>query len=554
MTGPVHDPVLAGFGAWLARAARLFPALARDRERLERDLDRVRGLGERIEAPLAIVLAGGTGTGKSTLLNALAGAEIAATSEVRPCTREATCYVHSADEIAIPPEIAGARRVAHERPELRHKVVVDAPDFDGTVPENVAALKRALAGADLVLVLATQEKYAAAALFALLSEYRDGRSFAFVLNKLDREGTREVARDFRRELERAGFGASRLLLVSALSAFRRKRGEAGGGRDSEGDFAQLEALIERELTRARIREMKRLNLDALTARLLEAAAARLPEGRAAALARWRESAEGVCDEARAKLAGALARAVREDEGLREEARARIAAGYGGPFGFYQALVWGVRRLAAWRPAAAPFAAARPALGALAAGEETVLARAVALAARRMGDLGEEHGVRADGVPIDEAGAGELVSAARREAERAIDGALGALRTRPPPAGRRLESLALNAAPVGVPLYALWRWIEAFAGGVLLDSSWFIAAFLIALIALAVEGRLADVLARRRAARLIGALEEAAAAASDARVARPLLSRLEAVLGEVEAAARELQSLREAAPSAAAASR
>jgi energy-coupling factor transporter ATP-binding protein EcfA2 len=606
----VHD-LLDGLDRWVERAGRLFPALARDERRIREQAALLRTRGLRLEAPLVVLIAGGTGAGKSTLLNALAGEEIARASAVRPTTTALTAYVHQANELLVPAEIGQAKKVLHDRAALLDKVVVDTPDFDGAVRENEAVLRRALAHADLVIALATPEKYADRALYELLVEHREGRAFVFALNRADRGIEPEVLDDFRRVLESAGFEGPRLLAVSALAAFRRKRGE-GGEPLLEGDFAALEAIIERELTRARIRDMKRRNLDALLVRLLERAAEPLPADLPERCRRWRRAGERVADEARAAVAAQLAADVRDDDALRHEVAARLATRFDGLFGFYQALVWGARALrgeglvglarrtlldaslssrggappgpephlaggqrGALAPGPGPAPEAETVVAGAAANEddERRAGAAIALASRRMADLAAEQGLAPPDLSVDAALGTRMVAAARRDADRAIAAALRALATpggarartarlpagfsaaaeaRPAAlavaqsgAGRRVASFLLNAGPLGLLLYALYRWFEAFTRGdvAALGGAWFMAAGIVMLLLLALEGALVDWIARLRAARLVRQLEEAAAAAADVRVARPLVRRLEEAIGEVEGAAAALDALR-----------
>src|SRR3954447_16941741 len=67
------------------------------------------------EPVLTIALAGGTGAGKSTLINALAGQVIAEASEIRPTTRHLQIYHHREDAVAnLTAELASeASFVAH---------------------------------------------------------------------------------------------------------------------------------------------------------------------------------------------------------------------------------------------------------------------------------------------------------------------------------------------------------------------------------------------------------------------------------------------------------
>lgn len=550
MSAGPYATVLEGLAAWIPRAARVFPGVGRGAARLAANLAEVRATGDRLEAPLFILLAGGTGAGKSTLLNALAGAAIAEASAIRPTTTALTCYFHVANDLAIAGDLlAHARPASHERPELRDKVILDAPDFDSTVRANEALFRRALAAADLVLVLATPEKYADADLFRLLEEHRRGRAFVFVLNRLDRGVPKEVADDFRRELEAAGFARPTVLVVSALAAFRSKRGDPEPG--PQGDFPRLESLIEEELTRARVREIKRLNLDELAARLLERAGAGVPADLAARMQRWRGLAGGLALEARAAVGEGLARAVVANAALAREVHGRIATAYGGPFGVWQALHWGVRAL---RGRGLTSFALEAGLGPeVLDTEDDSLPAAVLIAARRMDDVGTEVGLAPPDGPLAGEDARRLVLRARTAGHGEIAAALAAARD-PARRGarRRIASFLYNAPPLAVLGYALARWAVAFSRGELLGASWFIAAGLVAIFLLALAGALADRLAARETRRVVDSLAAAAREAAEREVARPLLARLAAALGEVEAAARELEDLRAEARTVAAA--
>src|SRR5687768_17177530 len=68
---------------------------------------------------LVIMLMGGTGVGKSTLLNALAGGSIAQASFVRPTTRDPVVYYHeSVRPERLDPALQHCRLAAHDRREL----------------------------------------------------------------------------------------------------------------------------------------------------------------------------------------------------------------------------------------------------------------------------------------------------------------------------------------------------------------------------------------------------------------------------------------------------
>src|SRR5437763_13531863 len=74
---------------------------------------------------LVIMLMGGTGVGKSTLLNALAGGAVAQASIVRPTTRDPVVYYHeSVRPDRLDPALRHCRLVAHARPTLEQKILV----------------------------------------------------------------------------------------------------------------------------------------------------------------------------------------------------------------------------------------------------------------------------------------------------------------------------------------------------------------------------------------------------------------------------------------------
>ena len=108
----------------------------------------VRSWGERLDLPgdplLVAMLCGPTAVGKSSLINALAGAEISRPG-LGAATSAGVVYVHEEDDPSRLFEYSealgqlgreAASLVRHDRDELLHKVLVDTPDIDSVVQRH----------------------------------------------------------------------------------------------------------------------------------------------------------------------------------------------------------------------------------------------------------------------------------------------------------------------------------------------------------------------------------------------------------------------------------
>jgi hypothetical protein len=215
------------------------------------------------ENPLLVVmLMGGTGVGKSTLLNALAGGGIALASFQRPTTRDPVVYYHETLRTDhLDPALRHCRLAPHDRPALEHKVIVDTPDLDSNDLANREKLLRLLPVADIVLYVGSQEKYHDKLGWELFLQQRRRRAFAFVLNKWDRcqhagaPGLRPD-QDLLRDLESEGFHAPLLFRTCAQYWVDKASGNGTIEPPEDEQFLDLVHWLEMGLTRMEIEAIK----------------------------------------------------------------------------------------------------------------------------------------------------------------------------------------------------------------------------------------------------------------------------------------------------------
>ncbi|HUG30445.1 MAG TPA: GTPase [Candidatus Limnocylindria bacterium] len=153
-----------------------------------------------------VALVGGTGVGKSTILNALAGEVVSTAGPRRPTTGEPVAWVAETAADLVQPllerlGIKGPRM--HARDDLRTVVIVDLPDIDSLEEGHRAIVEAILPKVDVVAWVVDPEKYADAVLHDdFLREWmaRLDRQVV-ILNKVDRldgESRRRVAGDLGR--------------------------------------------------------------------------------------------------------------------------------------------------------------------------------------------------------------------------------------------------------------------------------------------------------------------------------------------------------------------
>jgi GTP-binding protein EngB required for normal cell division len=177
-------------------------------------------LGLGVEATV-VALAGPTGAGKSTLFNALAGAELAPASHRRPTTSSATAAVWGdvGDELLDWLEVPRRHRLQGEPGGL---VLLDLPDFDSVELSHRVEVERVIALADLMVWVVDPQKYADGVLHEhyLRPFAAYGESMLVVLNQTDRldaAGRDACVADLGRLLAADGLPGLPVLAASALT-------------------------------------------------------------------------------------------------------------------------------------------------------------------------------------------------------------------------------------------------------------------------------------------------------------------------------------------------
>lgn len=157
--------------------------------------------------PLIVAFMGGTGVGKSSLLNRLAGKAIAKAGIERPTSREVTLFHHkdiAINNLSEKLPIEKIRIAQHEDESKKNIVWIDMPDFDSTEQSNKALVFEWLPHIDVLIYVVSPERYRDEKAWRLLMSEGNRHAWLFVLNQWDR-GQQAQYEDFKQQLGKAGF-------------------------------------------------------------------------------------------------------------------------------------------------------------------------------------------------------------------------------------------------------------------------------------------------------------------------------------------------------------
>jgi energy-coupling factor transporter ATP-binding protein EcfA2 len=158
--------------------------------------------------PMTVVIVGPTGSGKSTILNSLAGFGLAETGALRPTTRT-PLVATTAEHAGRFSELGGVRcHVATARtPILTRMALVDTPDIDSTSLDHREMTEKLIDAADVVVFVTSPLRYADLVPWEVLRRVvHRGAPLITVLNRLTTSSAGSVA-DYGARLSRAGIQA-----------------------------------------------------------------------------------------------------------------------------------------------------------------------------------------------------------------------------------------------------------------------------------------------------------------------------------------------------------
>lgn len=263
------DELIARLRAW-SNETSAWEAVQQSQALVRRLLTRLEPMRARVEAPLVVATFGGTGVGKSSLVNALVGQEVTTAGRQRPTTIQPIVLVHPQTDLAacqlpLDDNAEELRIVRVDTPLLRDIVIIDCPDPDTseieTVSSNLARLHRLLPYCDVLLYISTQQKYRSAKVSEELLQAASGCRLVFIQSHADLDS--DIRDDWRSHL-RPLFEIAEMFFVNSRQALQEQQ----AGTRPTGEFSRLIDLLMKELSTTQRVRIRRANLMGLVHEVL----------------------------------------------------------------------------------------------------------------------------------------------------------------------------------------------------------------------------------------------------------------------------------------------
>jgi len=158
------------------------------------------------DRPLVVGFFGGTGVGKSSLMNRLAGEPIARTSAQRPTSTDITAYIHTSVRVdRLPPKFPmdKLRTTMHHNADYASVLWLDMPDFDSVETTHRELVEQWLPFIDVLVYVVSPDRYRDDEGWRLLLKHGQRHAWLFVMNHWDR-GDPIQKEDFQQLLHSAG--------------------------------------------------------------------------------------------------------------------------------------------------------------------------------------------------------------------------------------------------------------------------------------------------------------------------------------------------------------
>ena len=264
-----REHLLAGFDRFhtrlveWARTAPPWPPFAAAKGLISRLEPRLSVPEIDLERALVVGFLGGSGTGKSTLFNALLGRPISrAGKEHRPMTRRAVVACHPDVDpsfLGLDPESIEVH--ALNIPLLQQMILVDCPDPDTQDPEDGAGgqrhldiLRTVLPHCDVMVHTVTSQKYKSHVVGQELLKNAPGRQILYVQTHAAHDPDNRA--DLRKYLDALGLRVPEVFRFDAVQALASQE----HGAPVDGEFGRFRDLLEHELASRARHRIRRANL------------------------------------------------------------------------------------------------------------------------------------------------------------------------------------------------------------------------------------------------------------------------------------------------------